>query len=83
MIFPLPFTSKVCPLKDHSPLCLTTTTLVGPNNLKLDIEIKLSETVGDLKGYIAQKSQVEPERQRLIYSGTLFSFQDVPQCRPA
>ena len=41
----------------------------GPSELKLQISITSDKTVLDLKKAIAQKSDVEAERQRLIYSG--------------
>ena len=41
----------------------------GPSELKLQISILSDKTVLDLKKAIAQKSDVEAERQRLIYSG--------------
>lgn len=42
----------------------------GPSELKLNIDISPSSTVLELKEAIAAKSDVEKERQRLIYSGT-------------
>lgn len=42
----------------------------GPNELKLQISIATDKTVIDLKHAIAAKSDVEADRQRLIYSGT-------------
>jgi hypothetical protein len=42
----------------------------GPSELKLDIEIATDKTILELKEAIAAKSDVEKERQRLIYSGT-------------
>lgn len=45
----------------------------GPSELKLSITISTSKTVLDLKEAIAAKSDVEKDRQRLIYSGT-FAF---------
>lgn len=41
----------------------------GPSELKLDIDISPSSTVLELKEAITAKSDVEKERQRLIYSG--------------
>lgn len=41
----------------------------GPSELKLDIDISTDKTVLELKEAIAAKSDVEKERQRLIYSG--------------
>lgn len=41
----------------------------GPSELKLSIQIELTKTVRELKEAIAAKSDVEADRQRLIYSG--------------
>jgi ubiquilin len=41
----------------------------GPSELKLQITIKTDKTVLELKQAIAAKSDVEADRQRLIYSG--------------
>ncbi|KAI6106705.1 hypothetical protein EV401DRAFT_2121246 [Pisolithus croceorrhizus] len=41
----------------------------GPNELKLQISISTDKTVLELKQAIAAKSDVEANRQRLIYSG--------------
>jgi hypothetical protein len=41
----------------------------GPSELKLQISISTSKTVLELKQAIAEKADVEAERQRLIYSG--------------
>ncbi|KAJ7867666.1 hypothetical protein B0H14DRAFT_2730619 [Mycena olivaceomarginata] len=41
----------------------------GPSELKLQITINTDKTVLELKQAIAEKSDVEAERQRLIYSG--------------
>ena len=41
----------------------------GPNELKLQITISTDKTVLELKQAIAAQSNVEAERQRLIYSG--------------
>lgn len=41
----------------------------GPNELKLQISISPDKTVAGLKEAIAAKSDVEADRQRLIYSG--------------
>ncbi|KAE9394732.1 hypothetical protein BT96DRAFT_958737 [Gymnopus androsaceus JB14] len=41
----------------------------GPNELKLQISISTDKTVSELKEAIATQSNVEAERQRLIYSG--------------
>ncbi|KAG8901413.1 hypothetical protein FRB99_005324 [Tulasnella sp. 403] len=47
-----------------------------PNELKLTITIELEKTVKDLKAAIADKSNVEAERQRLIYSGRVLKDDD-------
>jgi ubiquilin len=44
----------------------------GPNELKLQITISRDNTVLELKQAIAEKSDVEADRQRLIYSGALY-----------
>ena len=44
---------------------------VGPSELKLQIDISDDKTVRELKQAIADKSEVEADRQRLIYSGAL------------
>jgi ubiquilin len=49
---------------------LTIRTVKGPSELKLSITISPSKSVLELKEEIAAKSEVEKERQRLIYSGT-------------
>ena len=43
--------------------------MTGPSELKLQISITTDKTVLELKQAIAEKSDVEAERQRLIYSG--------------
>lgn len=43
---------------------------LGPSEVKLQISITMDKTVLDLKHAIADKSDVEADRQRLIYSGT-------------
>ena len=52
-------------------LCSTgaDTPFVGPSELKLQIDISTDKTVRELKQAIADKSDVEADRQRLIYSG--------------
>ncbi|KAG1736988.1 hypothetical protein EDB19DRAFT_1637388 [Suillus lakei] len=47
----------------------------GPSELKLQITISTDKTVLDLKCAIAEKSDVEADRQRLIYSGALMYLQ--------
>ncbi|EIN03536.1 hypothetical protein PUNSTDRAFT_109298 [Punctularia strigosozonata HHB-11173 SS5] len=49
----------------------------GPSELKLQITISTDKTVGDLKQAIAHKSDVEADRQRLIYSGRVLKDEDV------
>ncbi|KAF5344364.1 hypothetical protein D9758_013251 [Tetrapyrgos nigripes] len=49
----------------------------GPNELKLQISISLDKTVSELKQLIATKSDVEAERQRLIYSGRVLKDDDL------
>ena len=45
--------------------------IAGPSELTLQISITTDKTVLELKQAIAAKSDVEAERQRLIYSGKL------------
>lgn len=52
--------------------------LAGPSELKIQITISTDKTVLDLKHAIAEKSDVEADRQRLIYSG---QFSDAYYCR--
>ncbi|KAG2116306.1 hypothetical protein BD769DRAFT_1485851 [Suillus cothurnatus] len=49
----------------------------GPSELKLQITISTDKTVVDLKRAIAEKSDVEADRQRLIYSGRVLKDEDV------
>ena len=56
-------------------LHLTVDCRVGPDNIKLQIKISLDRTVEDLKEAIARESNVEAERQRLIYSGAFIHDQ--------
>jgi hypothetical protein len=46
-----------------------TINIKGPSELKLSITIALDKTVRDLKQAVAERSDVEADRQRLIYSG--------------
>lgn len=47
----------------------------GPSELKIQISISPAKLVSELKEAIASKSDVEKDRQRLIYSGELtFDF---------
>jgi len=48
----------------------------GPSELKLEITIDADKTVKDLKEAIAKSSDVEAERQRLIYSGRVLKDED-------
>ncbi|KAG9309083.1 hypothetical protein JVU11DRAFT_10965 [Chiua virens] len=48
----------------------------GPSELKIQISISLDKTVLDLKRAIAEKSDVEADRQRLIYSGRVLKDED-------
>lgn len=41
----------------------------GPSETKLQVSISTDKTVLELKKMIAEKTDVEAERQRLIYSG--------------
>ncbi|KIJ53998.1 hypothetical protein M422DRAFT_42281 [Sphaerobolus stellatus SS14] len=49
----------------------------GPSELKIQISIATDKTVMDLKRAIAEKSDVEADRQRLIYSGKVLKDDDV------
>ncbi|GJJ13578.1 hypothetical protein Clacol_007834 [Clathrus columnatus] len=49
----------------------------GPNELKIQVNITTDKTVMDLKRAIAEKSDVEADRQRLIYSGKVLKDEDV------
>ncbi|KAH0825943.1 ubiquitin family-domain-containing protein [Lanmaoa asiatica] len=49
---------------------------LGPSELKIQISISLDKTVLDLKRAIAEKSDVEADRQRLIYSGRVLKDED-------
>jgi len=49
----------------------------GPSELKLQISITTDKTVLELKQAIAAKSDVEAERQRLIYSGRVLKDEDL------
>ncbi|KAJ3505546.1 hypothetical protein NLJ89_g7361 [Agrocybe chaxingu] len=48
----------------------------GPSELKLQISITTDKTVLELKQAIAAKSDVEADRQRLIYSGRVLKDDD-------
>ncbi|KAF5315313.1 hypothetical protein D9619_007541 [Psilocybe cf. subviscida] len=49
----------------------------GPSELKLSITITTDKTVRELKQAIAEKSDVEADRQRLIYSGRVLKDDDL------
>ncbi|PPQ73424.1 hypothetical protein CVT26_015775 [Gymnopilus dilepis] len=49
----------------------------GPSELKLQISITTDKSVLELKQAIAAKSDVEAERQRLIYSGRVLKDEDL------
>jgi len=49
----------------------------GPSELKLQISITTDKTVKELKEAIAQKADVEADRQRLIYSGRVLKDDDL------
>ncbi|KAH7925375.1 hypothetical protein BV22DRAFT_435938 [Leucogyrophana mollusca] len=49
----------------------------GPSELKLQITISTDKTVLELKQAIADKSDVEADRQRLIYSGRVLKDEDL------
>ena len=51
----------------------------GPSELKIQIPISPDKTVLDLKHAIAEKSDVEADRQRLIYSGPCTATYDSPR----
>ncbi|KAK0463906.1 uncharacterized protein EV420DRAFT_1520653 [Desarmillaria tabescens] len=48
----------------------------GPGEIKLQITIATDKTVLELKQAVAEKSDVEAERQRLIYSGRVLKDED-------
>ena len=65
--------SKVCAasgaINVHGILANNVRGCTGPSELKLQITITTDKTVLELKQAIAEKSDVEADRQRLIYSG--------------
>ena len=63
--------------RHHRSLCIADigNPIIGPSELKLQISITTDKTVLELKQAIAAKSDVEAERQRLIYSGGLIYCQ--------
>ncbi len=52
---------------------------LGPGEIKLQITIATDKTVLELKQAVAEKSDVEAERQRLIYSGISLDFSSYKQ----
>lgn len=52
----------------------------GPSELKLQIAIAIDKTVLDLKKAIAEKSDVEADKQRLIYSGMVPRYHQLCLC---
>lgn len=67
------------PLQPFSLIGLhgTWTTWSGPNETRLQITINPEKTVLDLKRAIAEQTDVEAERQRLIYSGKVLKVRDL------
>ncbi|OCF35281.1 ubiquilin [Kwoniella heveanensis BCC8398] len=66
-------------MSDSQPAASTaeiTITVKGPSELKLSITISPEKSVAELKETIASKSDVEKERQRLIYSGKVLKDED-------
>ncbi|KAK8869974.1 hypothetical protein IAR55_000544 [Kwoniella newhampshirensis] len=51
-------------------------TVKGPSELKLALSISPEKSVAELKELIASKSDVEKDRQRLIYSGKVLKDED-------
>ncbi|KAK4689944.1 hypothetical protein P7C73_g159, partial [Tremellales sp. Uapishka_1] len=62
--------------ESSNPPADITITVKGPSELKLSITISPSKTVAELKDQIQAASQVEKERQRLIYSGKVLKDDD-------
>ncbi|WWD15749.1 hypothetical protein CI109_100171 [Kwoniella shandongensis] len=63
-------------LRDPSQSQRGVCTVKGPSELKLALSISPDKTVLELKELIASKSDVEKERQRLIYSGKVLKDED-------
>ncbi|KAF8330824.1 uncharacterized protein EI90DRAFT_3016653 [Cantharellus anzutake] len=51
-------------------------TIKGPSELRLTLSISPEKTVRDLKQAISERSDVEADRQRLIYSGRVLKDED-------
>ncbi|TRM55508.1 hypothetical protein BD626DRAFT_525421 [Schizophyllum amplum] len=64
-------------MADEAPASEIQINVKGPNELKLQISITTDKTVAELKQAIAEKSDVEADRQRLIYSGRVLKDDDV------
>ncbi|PFH45777.1 hypothetical protein AMATHDRAFT_77925 [Amanita thiersii Skay4041] len=63
-------------MADDAPAQEIQINVKGPSELKLQISISTDKTVLELKQAIAAKSNVEAERQRLIYSGRVLKDDD-------
>jgi len=63
-------------MSDEAPASEIQINVKGPSELKLQISITTDKTVLELKQAIAGKSDVEAERQRLIYSGRVLKDED-------
>ncbi|KAJ7284941.1 hypothetical protein C8J57DRAFT_1119950, partial [Mycena rebaudengoi] len=64
-------------MSDEAPAPEIQINVKGPSELKLQITITTDKTVLELKQAIAEKSDVEAERQRLIYSGRVLKDEDL------
>jgi len=64
-------------MSDETPAPEIQINVKGPSELKLQITITTDKTVLELKQAIAEKSDVEAERQRLIYSGRVLKDEDL------
>jgi ubiquilin len=65
------------PWRRRSPADARRSTIKGPSELKLSLTLDPSSTsVSDLKSQIEEKTQIEADRQRLIYSGKVLKDQD-------
>ncbi|EIM83168.1 uncharacterized protein STEHIDRAFT_101265 [Stereum hirsutum FP-91666 SS1] len=65
--------SEATPTESQSEIQIN---VKGPSELKLQISITRDKTVRELKQAIADKSDVEADRQRLIYSGRVLKDDD-------
>jgi len=63
-------------MADETTLPEITINIKGPSELKLAIQISPSSTVSELKDKIASSTDIEKERQRLIYSGKVLKDDD-------